>query len=160
VVPAGHGAQVENEPVVPFAVPVQGRYSPALGSRCLAYAVPYTDTASRALAARALAVDPRDALADMTRLTDGRDDWILRRDLLSSDRFAPDYVAEPDDDGTVHLRFGDDVSGRPPWRDSSSPRRTGPAAAAPKGPAQLGTRRLCRVLVDATWSGRAAPSTA
>jgi hypothetical protein len=115
VVLAGHGAQVENEPVVPFAVPVQGRYSPALGSRGLAYAVPYTDTASRALAAaRALAIDPRDALADMTRLTDGRDDWILQRDLLSSDRFAPDYVAEPDDDGTVHLRFGGDVSGRRP----------------------------------------------
>jgi hypothetical protein len=115
VVLAGHGAQVENEPVVPFEIPVQGRYSPALGSRGLAYAVRYTDTASRALAAaRALAIDPRDALADMTRLTDGRDDWILQRDLLSSDRFAPDYVAEPDDDGTVHLRFGDDVSGRRP----------------------------------------------
>jgi predicted phage baseplate assembly protein len=115
VVLAGHGAQVENEPVVPFEVPVRGRYSPALGSRGLAWAVPYTDMASWALpAARALAIDPRDALADMTRLTDGRDDWILQRDLLCSDRFAPDYVAEPDDDGTVHLRFGDDVSGRSP----------------------------------------------
>jgi hypothetical protein len=131
VVLAGHGAQVENEPVVPFAVPVQGRYSPALGSGGVAYAVPYTETASRALAAaRALAIDPRDALADMTRLTDGRDDWILQRDLLSSNRFAPDYVAEPDD-GTVHQRFGDDVSGRRPWRDNGLPRRTGPAAAPP-----------------------------
>ena len=115
VVLAGHGALVENEPVVPFEVPVQGRYSPALGSRGLAWAVPYVDAASRALpAGQALAIDPRDALADMTELTDGRDDWILQRDLLASDRFAPDYVAEPDDDGTVHLRFGDDVSGRSP----------------------------------------------
>jgi hypothetical protein len=115
VVLAGHGALVENEPVVPFEVPVQGRYSPALAHRGLAYAVPYADAASRALpAARAQAIDPRDALADMTRLTDGRDGWTLQRDLLASDRFAPDYVAEPDDDGTVHLRFGDDVSGRQP----------------------------------------------
>jgi predicted phage baseplate assembly protein len=50
----------------------------------------------------------------MTELTDGRDDWTLQRDLLASDRFAADYVAEPDDDGTVQLRFGDDVSGRRP----------------------------------------------
>jgi hypothetical protein len=115
VVLAGHGALVKNEPVVPFEVPVQSRYSPALGHRGLGYAVPYADTASRALpAARALAIDPRNALADMTRLTDGRDDWTLQRDLLASDRFATDYVAEPDDDGTVHFRFGDDVSGRRP----------------------------------------------
>ncbi len=115
VVLAGHGAQVQNEPVVPSQVPVQGQYSPALGSRGLAWSVPYVDTASRALpASRALSIDPRDALADMTELTDGRDDWTLQRDLLSSDRFAADYVAEPDDDGTVHLRFGDDVNGRRP----------------------------------------------
>jgi Baseplate J-like protein len=115
VVLAEHGALVENEHVVPFEVPVRGRYSPALGQRGLAYAVPYADTAARALpAARALAIDPRDALADMTRLTDGRDDWTLQRDLLASDRFAADYVAERDDDGTVHLRFGDDLSGRRP----------------------------------------------
>ncbi len=115
VVLAGHGALVENEPVAPFEVPVQGRYSPALGRRGLAWAVPYADAASRALpAARALAIDPRAALAGMSELTDGRDDWTLQRDLLASDRFAADYVAEPDDDGTVHLRFGDDVSGRRP----------------------------------------------
>jgi predicted phage baseplate assembly protein len=67
-----------------------------------------------AAAASALAIDPRNAVADIVRLSDGRDDWILQRDLLASDRFAPDFVAEPDDDGTVHLRFGDDVSGRRP----------------------------------------------
>ncbi len=114
VVLAGHGRLIEDEPVVPAVVPVQGRYAPALGHRGLAYAVPYSDAAARAAAAAAVSVDPRDALADVVHLTDGRDDWILRRDLLASDRFAPDFVAEPDDDGTVHLRFGDDVSGRRP----------------------------------------------
>ena len=115
VVLAGHGRLVEDEAVVPAVVPVQGRYSPALGQRGLAYAVPYSDTAARAAAAAAaLSIDPQDALADLVRLTDGRDDWILQRDLLASDRFAADFVAEPDDDGTVHLRFGDDVSGRQP----------------------------------------------
>lgn len=115
VVLAGHGSLVEDEAVVPAVVAVQGRYSPALGQRGLAYAVPYSDSAARAAAAAAaVSIDPRDALADVVRLTDGRDEWILQRDLLASDRFAPDFVAEPDDDGTVHLRFGDDVSGRRP----------------------------------------------
>ena len=54
----------------------------------------------------------------MTRLTDGRDDWTLQRDLLASDRLAAVYVAERDDDGTVHLRFGDDVSGSRPKRSA------------------------------------------
>lgn len=48
VVLAGHGSLVEDEPVVPAVVPVQGRYSPALGQRGLAYAVPYSDRAARA----------------------------------------------------------------------------------------------------------------
>ena len=57
-------------------------------------------------------------MEDMTRLTDGRDDWTLQRDLLASDRLAAVYVAERDDDGTVHLRFGDDVSGSRPKRSA------------------------------------------
>lgn len=115
VVLATHGRLVENEPVVPATVPERGRYSPALGSRGLSFAVPYSDAAARTVpAARALTMDPRDALADLVRLTDGRDDWTLQRDLLGSDRFATDVVAEPDDDRNVRLRFGDDVAGRRP----------------------------------------------
>jgi hypothetical protein len=113
VVLAGHGERVTDEPLIPAVVPLTGRYRPALQRRGLAFAVPYAD--DRTLPARrALLVDPRLAVADVLRVTDGRDDWTPQRDLLGSDRFAAEFVVEPDDDGTVHLRFGDDVSGRRP----------------------------------------------
>lgn len=44
---------------------------------------------------------------------DGRR-WDPRRDLLSSDRFAEEFVAEVDDDGRATLRFGDDQYGLSP----------------------------------------------
>ena len=115
VVLAGHGRKVGPESLIPATVPLRVRFSPAIDNRGMAFAVPYAHAAARTSpAAHALAVDPREALADLVRLTDGRDDWTVQRDLLGSDRFALDVVAEPDDDGTVHLRFGDDVSGRRP----------------------------------------------
>lgn len=113
VVLAGHGEPVTEEPLIPAVVPVTGRYRPALGRRRLAFAVPYTDDRT-VPAARALVVDPQLAVADLIRVTDGRDDWAPQRDLLGSDRFAAEFVVEPDDDGTVRLRFGDDVCGRRP----------------------------------------------
>jgi hypothetical protein len=113
VVLAGHGEQVDDDPLIPDTVPATGRYRPSLGRRRLAFAVPYTDEGTRP-ARRALQVDPQLAVPDMIRVTDGRDDWTARDDLIASDRFAAEFVAEPDDDGTVHLRFGDDVHGRRP----------------------------------------------
>jgi len=44
---------------------------------------------------------------------DGRP-WQPRRDLLSSDDFAKEFVAEVDDDGYATLRFGDDQHGLRP----------------------------------------------
>jgi baseplate J-like protein len=38
--------------------------------------------------------------------------WKPQRDLLSSNAFAAEFVAEVDDDGRATLRFGDDRSGR------------------------------------------------
>jgi hypothetical protein len=38
--------------------------------------------------------------------------WTPQRDLLSSDDFAEEFVAEVDDDGRATLRFGDDQLGR------------------------------------------------
>lgn len=43
------------------------------------------------------------------------DPWTAQPDLLGSDRFARDLVAETEHDGSVTLRFGDDAHGlRPP----------------------------------------------
>ncbi|HEY0530284.1 MAG TPA: putative baseplate assembly protein [Actinoplanes sp.] len=113
VVLAGHGERVADDPLIPDTVPVTGRYRPALGRKGLAFAVPYTDDRT-VPARRALRIDPQLAVPDLIRVTDGRDDWTARDDLLGSDRFGADFVAEPDDDGTVRLRFGDDSYGRRP----------------------------------------------
>jgi hypothetical protein len=40
--------------------------------------------------------------------------WIPVRDLLSTDRFRPEFVVEMEVDGTAQIRFGDDVHGMDP----------------------------------------------
>jgi hypothetical protein len=40
--------------------------------------------------------------------------WLPQRDLLGSDRFAREFVAEVAEDGLTRLRFGDDVLGAQP----------------------------------------------
>ena len=115
VVLAEHGTLVGPEPLVPARVPARGRYRPALDQLGLAYAVPYRpDQARTRPAAEALEVAPEEAVPQIVTLTDGRDGWTARPDLLGSDRFAPEFVVEMEDDGRARLRFGDGVLGRPP----------------------------------------------
>lgn len=45
--------------------------------------------------------------------------WVPRRELLNSDRFAREFVVEPEDGGHVYLRFGDGELGRQPQADRS-----------------------------------------
>ncbi len=40
--------------------------------------------------------------------------WFPSRDLLSSDKFAKEFVVEIDNDGTAYLRFGDGKNGQKP----------------------------------------------
>lgn len=115
VVLAEHGALVGPEPLVPPVAPDLGRYRPALDRPGLLHAAPYEDAAARGRpAAEALAVAPDAAIAAVVALTDDRETWTVRRDLLGSDRFAPEFVVETEDDGRAYLRFGDDVLGRHP----------------------------------------------
>ncbi len=57
--------------------------------------------------------DPAQALPALT-LRDSFKPWTARRDLLSSERFDRHFVVETQTDGTVHLRFGDDIMGQKP----------------------------------------------
>ena len=43
-----------------------------------------------------------------------KDDWTPQRDLLNSDADTTEFVVEVENDGTAHLRFGDDEHGRRP----------------------------------------------
>lgn len=120
VVLADYGMRLsepEALPQVPEADPTP--YRPRLQRPGLTFRRPYDDARARTRpAADATASDPQEATPDI-QLSDGRDDWSPRRDLLSSDRFAPEFVVEMESDGRARLRFGDDVLGRRPAAGSS-----------------------------------------
>ena len=52
-------------------------------------------------------------------LNDGAEIWDARRELLSSRASHPHFVVESENDGSVRIRFGDDVLGRRPDRGTA-----------------------------------------
>ncbi len=76
-------------------------------------------------------------LANLRELTDS---WSPRADLLDSDLDDPHFVAELDDDGYAHLRFGDGDAGRMPDVASAfvATYRTGNGRAGLVGPESIG----------------------
>lgn len=111
---ADEGRTVSGETLIPALVPAAGRYRPRLQRTGLTFRVPFAaGTARTQPAARALAQDPRAALPAVALEADG-EDWLPRRDLLNSDRFAPEFVVETENDGRAYLRFGDGVLGLQP----------------------------------------------
>ena len=66
-----------------------------------------------ASASAALRWDLRD-VQPWIGLLDGSVEWAPQRDLLSSDRFATEFVVEVEADGVATLRFGDNVLGQRP----------------------------------------------
>lgn len=132
LIPADHGKSC-HEVLEP--VPAEGIYNPRLKRQGLTHRVPHDPEEARLEpAAGALRQDPRQALPDLDLYPlepeevggDGagippgelrssrRLRWHPRHDLLSSHRFAHDFVVEVDDDGFARLRFGDDEDGRRP----------------------------------------------
>lgn len=96
---AAEAAEIATSWGEPYAEGIDGERSAAWGS-----------------ARAALEQDPRRALpllrvADRVALDDV---WLPRRDLLESGPTDRHVVAETDDDGLTHLRFGDGVLGRAP----------------------------------------------
>ncbi len=65
-------------------------------------------------AATAAGWEMRDVLPAVFLLDPNGDAWRPQPDLLASDRFARDFVAEAEDDGRATLRFGDGISGAQP----------------------------------------------
>lgn len=112
----------------PDVVPGSGRFRPRLQFDPLTFAselapVLLADGTVRLLwdegdarghpARDALLQDPRTALPTVV-LEGAGEWWTPRPDLLASDRFAPEFVAEVETDAQVTLRFGDGVLGRAP----------------------------------------------
>ncbi|MBD2158531.1 putative baseplate assembly protein [Leptolyngbya sp. FACHB-16] len=116
IVLAEHGRRIKEEPLSP--VPERQRYCPRLQQAELTHAVPYDHAQAQTQpASSALVQDPRDAIP-MINLYENEETWWARRDLLSSDRFACDFVVETESDGFAYLRFGDGVRGKQPKQTS------------------------------------------
>ena len=113
VVLADHGLRVEKEPLVP-ASPGAGNYRPRLQQTGVTFRAPYDDRQARGReASTAIVQDPHSALPVVT-LSDGRQNWTVRADLLASGRFAAEFMVETESDATAHLRFGDGILGAKP----------------------------------------------
>lgn len=114
VVLADHGHTFEKEVLEPSSVPAHGAYTPLLSKTDITFSCSYDhDAARKTPASSALLQEPGEALAAV-QLNDNGDIWSARRDLLSSDRFAQEFVVEMENNGTAQLRLGDDILGKKP----------------------------------------------
>lgn len=118
VVLADHGRRFEDEKLDPEEVGSESAYRPRLPRTGLTHREAYDhgarlDAPAEHPAALATRQDPARALPDVGLHEDDQE-WTLRRDLLGSDRFAPDFVIEMEEGGEAFLRFGDGVMGRAP----------------------------------------------
>ena len=111
---ADHGFTIENEMLIPPVASANGAYYPKLKQKDLTFCTPYDHEKAIKISATSAISQKSYQARPAVQLNGDEDLWNVRMDLLNSDRFSPDFVAEMDDDRTVHLRFGDDVQGRRP----------------------------------------------
>ncbi len=109
IVLADHGRTVRDEPLVPGLVSQPETYRPRLAQAPLTHQGPL-DLKS---ASSALRWDMHGVRPVVTLNGEGKT-WTPQFDLLSSDRFATEFVVETESDRVAYLRFGDDVLGTQP----------------------------------------------
>ena len=108
---ADHGRTFADEALDPPACPSPDGTVPCCSTSGSTQRASYVhDVAQQASATDAIVQDARGVAPDIVLTGDG-ETWSPRRDLLASDRFAPEFVVEMEEDGRAHLRFGDDVLG-------------------------------------------------
>src|SRR5262249_34332581 len=92
----------------PTFVPAPVRHRPRLAEGPLTQAAPLAALTS---AAEALRRDLAGVLPAVELKDPDGNPWEPQRDLLGSDAFAAEFVAEVDNDGRASLRFGDNQNG-------------------------------------------------
>lgn len=117
IVLADHGRSITQE-LEPNIVPERGYYRPSLKHSNITFKVPFDVLMSESLPAHAsLQQKPRMA-QPVIELKQGlkqeKINWTVRPDLLSSNRFARDFVIEVENNRQVFVRFGDGNFGRQP----------------------------------------------
>ena len=113
---ADHGLTLKDQDLEATA---QGARYPRLKHTGITFRLPVPDKDMKASpAVDSVKQDPHAALAAV-ELHDGAYSWSVVRDLLSSDRFATNFVVETERDGTAWLRFGDGILGKEPTTGAS-----------------------------------------
>jgi hypothetical protein len=152
VVLVDHGRTHEGEALA--LIPASGRYQPVLARGPLTFqgralnlesGLVLYDTSGPA--AGALRWDVR-AAQPAVELHEGGPTgirWLPQRDLLTSDRFASEFVVETEDDGRARLRFGDGVLGRGPVDGLVARYRIGNGRDG-----NVGAEAITRIFVDPT----------
>jgi hypothetical protein len=126
----GAGGVVDGNAASSDPTPVPPRFRPALASRPLTQGFDLGTELSVLpggvgwrSASGLIHRDPHGALPRITTLRSELGPvvafWTPQRDLLSSAADATDFVVECDNDGTAHLRFGDDTLAQRPAEDTA-----------------------------------------
>lgn len=90
---------------------IPGRFAPHLSKSPVTFLQPLTGDES---ASKVLSQDPRQALPQIWLSSEPSANWQPRYDLIASSANDAHYVGEMDNDGALHLRFGDGELGRKP----------------------------------------------
>ena len=144
IVLADHGYTLKDQQLVPD-IAENNKYRPLLKHKGITAAVQYFhDAKKNKAAAESLVQDPHEALPSIS-LSEKNGSWSIAKDLLGTDRFTMEFVAEMEDDGSANLRFGDDIKGKRP--------ETGfqPAAIYRIGNGRygnVGPDTICRIVSD------------
>jgi len=114
IVLADHGFTFSDNELIPSSAPESENYRPLLPHTGITVSTPYDHNEYFAEpASNMLRQDPHQAIPEIT-LKEDEEIWNTQRDLLASNRFAQDFVAEIEMDDSIQLRFGDDVLGKKP----------------------------------------------
>ncbi|WP_298482786.1 putative baseplate assembly protein [uncultured Chloroflexus sp.] len=112
IVLADHGATLPAETLPPVVDPL--RYRPALAQVGVTFAAPFEPVDRTTPASRLVSSAEPGRTLPVVALTSASGLWRPVPDLLSSNRFQPEFVGELENDGRLYLRFGDGRTGRAP----------------------------------------------
>ena len=109
-----HGTTIKDQAVFPSIAPATGNYRPKLLHQGITVAAPYDHAIAKMQAATVAYRTSTAQAVPAIHLTDDTERWTAVNDLLGSSRFRNEFVPEIESDGTVQLRFGDDILGKRP----------------------------------------------
>ena len=145
IVLADHGKTIKGQKLSQKSGPGSIDFLPVLPHKGITVSVPYNHLAGlKNPASGMLLQDPHEAIPEIT-LVENDELWLVKRDLLASDRFAREFVAEIESDQTVKLRFGDDILGKNPG-EGFQPRATYRLGNGPTG--NIGSEAIGRIVWD------------